>query len=503
MFDTLTERDLLERQRAATEERFNRAEAREGPLAAIKLEDATLSLEEKKRLLGRTREYDAAKQALETDMESERVPQTIETPGVPGNAGASGTDLRPPMPGTSNKVTMPLTEQEKNQRRLTLALKYGMNDEITKIGTLVDITNKVGTQAASAMMTWGKSVSEYRKQFGPEAAKAYGVLLGKQMGIQTDGLDFTGGGEIMRRAPNGNYYITKADGSIHEFKPNSDDMAHNTIKEYSPDGTKFREMQWNPNTRRYDIQATGWAKVQKQVANLGINQPAVGEEDLDHYARMYNKYGRSALPFSLRNMPPQLAKRAAELAHEEGKSGEDIGFQQAQTSADKASYAAITKGMDAVNSFEKGVEESIKLVDRLSDKFSRTPIPGINKMTQWMQYHTGDPDVKAFRNALQTAMTEYMKVTTAGMGVSVQELTVGAQQRAQHLHDISDNVQTFKNAFAIMRQEMAIKKRAIAAQRKEIEARMKVGTSGKSGETLPSTGKSFKVDANGNVTEVK
>jgi hypothetical protein len=283
-------------------------------------------------------------------------------------------------------------------------------------------------------------------------------------------------------------------------KPNADDRAHNTIDEHSPDGTMVRKMQYNPESRRYDIPATSWSKVQKTIPSSIYGTPEdLTDTDIDHYAKMYNKYGRTGLPFSLRRMPSKLARRAAELARGEGKSGEDVGLDIARTGSDKLSLNTVTKGMDLVNSFEKGVDESLTLVDKLSDKFTRTPIPGINKMTQWMQYNAGDPDVKAFRNALQTAMTEYMKVTTAGMGISVQELTQGAQARAANLHEISDNVQTFKNSIKVMRQEMAIKKRSMAAQRAEIEARMKGGA----GTAPKSMGKKFKVDAAGNVTEVK
>lgn len=484
-FDDMTVR----RRQEQLDERQRRIDALHEPILQAQAEDAALTLGEKKRTVGKLRDFDAARMANETSMDTERVsdPQTLPNPNfvpaVPESmkselsyAGESN-EMVPSTPAVGLPETVvpferPLTPQEKDQRRLTLALKHGMSNEITNIGQLVDVTNKIGAQGADAMTKWATSVIAFRKQFGPEAAKTYATRLGQQYGIKTDGVDFTADGEIMRRAPNGNFYITKADGSVHEFKPNVDSAAHNTIQEHTPDGTMVRTMQYNPATRKYDLPATGWSKVQKQVANLSINQPDVSDENLDHYAEMYNKYGRTALPFSLRNMPKRLADRAAELARAGGKGGADVGLDIARTSADKVSLTAITKGMDLVNAFEKGVDQSITLVDKLSDKFTRTPIPGINKLTQWIQYNTGDPDVKAFKNALQTAMTEYMKVTTAGMGISVQELTQGAQQRAMNLHEISDNPQTFKNAFAIMRQEMGIKKRSMAAQRAEIEARM-------------------------------
>jgi hypothetical protein len=154
-------------------------------------------------------------------------------------------------------------------------------------------------------------------------------------------------------------------------------------------------------------------------------------------------------------------------------------FEPAQYSpefkSDSGSLANITKGMDTVMAFKKGVKESLSLVSTIQDKIKRSNIPGVNRISQYIAYNIGDPDVKAFRNALTTAMTEYMKVTTAGTGISVAELTQGAQERAKNLLEISDNENTFNASIAIMNQEMDIKERAFNAQREEIKRRMKPG----------------------------
>jgi hypothetical protein len=483
----------VRRRQGLLDKRQERIDALHEPILQAQGGMAALNLEDARRKSGRLRAYDEARMQNESDMGTTTVPDTETLPNpdfqaaTPARVDSSidyfgeRNENVPAQPATGlstmdRTIARPMTEPEKNKRRLDLALKYSEPEDITRIGQLIDVTEKIGVQGSGALLKWATSVEAFRKQFGPQASKEYAMRLAERMGVprqQVEGIDFMVNGDIFNMAPNGNYYIIKTDGTLYEFKPNTDDKAHNTIDEHSPDGTMVRKMQYNPATRKYDIPATGWSKVQKQVASISINQPEMTPEDIDHYAEMYNKYGRTALPFSLRNMPPKLAARAAELARGAGKTGTDVGLDIAKTGADKLSLNTITKGMDLVNSFEKGVDESLTLVDKLSDKFTRTPIPGINKMTQWMQYNAGDPDVKAFRNALQTAMTEYMKVTTAGMGISVQELTQGAQARAANLHEISDNPQTFKNAFKIMRQEMDIKKRAMAAQRAEIEARMK------------------------------
>ena len=140
--------------------------------------------------------------------------------------------------------------------------------------------------------------------------------------------------------------------------------------------------------------------------------------------------------------------------------------------ADQKSLQNIVKGKDTINAFEKGVSQSLDLVDRLSTGFERGQFPGINKLSQIISYHGGDPNIKAFKNAVTTAMTEYMKVTTAGTGISVSELTQGAQERAKTLLETSDNIETFKSSLAVMRQEMQIKKSSFDKQESEIKGRI-------------------------------
>ena len=171
----------------------------------------------------------------------------------------------------------------------------------------------------------------------------------------------------------------------------------------------------------------------------------------------------------------QFSKQIAEYNIANGLSGQNVGGNVATFKSDQKSLDAMTKSMDSIMTFESGVDKSLNLVTALSDKMSRGQIPGINKLSQFAQYQGGNPDIKAFKNALTTAMTEYMKVTTAGMGLSSQELTVQAQARAKELLDTSDNAETFANSINLMRQEMTIKKNAFTERRGLIQSRLRGG----------------------------
>jgi len=199
-------------------------------------------------------------------------------------------------------------------------------------------------------------------------------------------------------------------------------------------------------------------------------------ENVKRYAEIYNRTGE--LPPLGRNTADRqsILNAAGDLARAEGATPEDIAVRHENFKSDKKSLAAVTKGMDTINSFEKGVQNSLTLVGKLSDGFNRGQYPGINKLSQLVSGHAGNPEIKAFKNALTTAMTEYMKVTTAGTGISSSELSIGAQQRAKELLETSDNPETFKESIELMRQEMEIKKRAFQEQHGEIQIRMQGGS---------------------------
>jgi hypothetical protein len=141
--------------------------------------------------------------------------------------------------------------------------------------------------------------------------------------------------------------------------------------------------------------------------------------------------------------------------------------------ADAKSLASYTKGVDAILGFEKGVQNSFPIIERLSANYKRGKYPGINKFSQLLAYHTGDPDVRALQNAVTTSMTEYMKVITAGTSISGAELSMGAQARAKEVLSAADNPETLKNTLAVMRQEVEAKKGAMVGQQAEIQGRLR------------------------------
>ena len=167
-----------------------------------------------------------------------------------------------------------------------------------------------------------------------------------------------------------------------------------------------------------------------------------------------------------------------------------VGESAAIYKADKESLTNIVKSKDSIGAFVTGVNDSFKLLDTLSGDFNRGTIPGINKLSQVLSYQGGDPRIKPFKNALVTAMTDYMKVVTAGTTMTATELSIAAQNRAQSLLESSDNIQTFKDSLSLMKKEMIIAKNKMESQEIEIKKRLNPGkpSSTKETKTITKTG---------------
>jgi hypothetical protein len=141
--------------------------------------------------------------------------------------------------------------------------------------------------------------------------------------------------------------------------------------------------------------------------------------------------------------------------------------------SDTTSLVATTKSMDSINAFEKGASNALDLAQKVATDFSPGKYPGINRISQYLQYQSGDPKVKALRNSITTSATEYMKVINAGSGLSAAELSVMGQNRAKEIIEGADNLDSIKRSIDIMKQEMKISGDKMKAQRLEIQNRLK------------------------------
>lgn len=219
------------------------------------------------------------------------------------------------------------------------------------------------------------------------------------------------------------------------------------------------------------------------AARATESRKALGFDTFDNWTEeeKENTYQRVLAGESKPSFGFGAAAQSQKLAFERGYSGwlekQNISGIEAQSikeqfQSDKYSLRAITKAMDGVVSFENRAQESLKIIEDLADKYNRGMFPDVNRWVQIFSEHAGDPDIKALRNAIQTSMTEYMKVITAGTGISVAELSVGAQERTNKLLKEFDNPEAMKNQLNVYRREMEVSRNGLINQRGDIIDRM-------------------------------
>lgn len=201
-FDTLSNRRRQEEQDA----RQARIDALQEPILRAQGEDAALSLDEKRRKITDLRAYDAARKDLEANpgtvptvteytppgsmtglgaiKERNRLPADIPVQGATEMtyAGEGGPVSIPKeslgalptqgLPTQEIAGERPLNPSEMASRRMMLAVQHGQYDEVAKIGTIMDITDKIQGNEAAQLAKMMANAKANRQIMGPEAALA-------------------------------------------------------------------------------------------------------------------------------------------------------------------------------------------------------------------------------------------------------------------------------------------------------------------------------------------
>lgn len=115
--------------------------------------------------------------------------------------------------------------------------------------------------------------------------------------------------------------------------------------------------------------------------------------------------------------------------------------------------STLERQRSQVMAFEDTASRNLNLASSLSSKVDRTGSPFINRVWQAVQSNAwGDPDLQAFHNSIITATNEYAKVITGQTGGAA--VSDAARREAQNLLNTTQNPEQFKQAVAVMQQEM-------------------------------------------------
>lgn len=201
------------------------------PILKAQGEDATLSLEEKRRKITDLRAYDEARRELvrnpgtvpTTELNPEYkapVPEGLKSEMTYAGEGnevipAQSAVGSPTMPGTRapNPAEMAF-------KQMTLALQHGQ--PITDIATAYDLSDKLQSAEGNKITKFATTMKTIKAGMGTGYAKKIAPMIAQQLGIDPKmvaGYEPVPGGNMFL-SPTGSTYIVDDDGKfLHEFKP--------------------------------------------------------------------------------------------------------------------------------------------------------------------------------------------------------------------------------------------------------------------------------------------
>ena len=403
----------------------------------------------------------------------------LETPpreSLGSNAfGPSQPD--PANPPLENGSPTQYTQREKTSMMIKAALKRGDWDSLEHIGKVQDITDKIDAREAAVVSLMAQQVSNFwLKTHDREATEQFAVQLAAKMGIDpilVKGIDFINGGGILKPDGQGGQIAIMTDnqGKQHFMHIAAKDSAHNVQEVPSPDGRTAQKLQYNPETKRYDIPVGEPYKVKSQVTSVNITNPMASETYIgvgNNGAPIF-KNRRGGTPFSYDGQGNKVmyTGQVNPKSTAPALGGEDAGAVIADYRSDSGAQVKTEKDMVAFKGFEQGMLKNADYALQLSKEYSRTSYPPVNRLLNALRTGTGDVKSVKFANAVYAASLEYQKIKTAGTGITSAELSIGAQQKAEELLGSSLSHKQLKGVVDVMKTDS---RNIVAARQAELDA---------------------------------
>ena len=171
-------------------------------------------------------------------------------------------------------------------------------------------------------------------------------------------------------------------------------------------------------------------------------------------------------------MRSRILSKAAEIAKSRNIDFISLPAVQAEFQANAQNLTSLNKAYNQVMAFEKTAKANIEYAQELSTKYDRSRFPDFNSFMQAVASKTGGADIEAFRQAVYAASMEYMKVITAGSGVSSAELSVKAQEKAEDILNAAKTKNQFDAIIATMKVDMENRDIGYKAQISEIKSNL-------------------------------
>lgn len=168
----------------------------------------------------------------------------------------------------------------------------------------------------------------------------------------------------------------------------------------------------------------------------------------------------------------KIINRAAEIARENGDTGEEARLRQIANKANTGALAQLTKQEQAIGAFEKNATKNADIALANSAKVDRTGAPVVNRwLLAGMKEIAGDKDVATFHQANDTFISEYAKIMSGSMGNTA--VSDSLRREAQSLLSTAQTPDQYKAVIVQMKQEMGNRMKSFAEQKTELANSMR------------------------------
>lgn len=220
------------------------------------------------------------------------------------------------------------------------------------------------------------------------------------------------------------------------------------------------------------------ADINRQLASKRLSQLDVAgqydDESIDAMAQQTLAGQKVTFPMGAGGnaVKAEVMNRVAQIIKERGNKNEELPAITAAIKADSTALGNLTKQAGMIESFADNTDRNFQLAIKLGDKVDRTNSPVVNRwLLKLKGQYQGDPNVTAFEAALNTAATDWAKVTTGQ--TSGQAVTDSARTKYDQMVSAALSGKSLRNLYTeAVLPELDNRKQSLDAERKKLISRI-------------------------------
>lgn len=168
----------------------------------------------------------------------------------------------------------------------------------------------------------------------------------------------------------------------------------------------------------------------------------------------------------------EVMNRVAEQAKRDGNSAAEVPAITASIKADSQALGQLEKQTTMIESFANNTDRNFQLALKMGDRVERGQSPVVNRwLLKLKGQYAGDPNVTAFEAALNTAATDWAKVTTGQ--TSGQAVTDSARTKYDQMVSSALSGKSLRNLYTeVVMPELDNRKQSLNGERQKLIARI-------------------------------